>query len=79
MSNESRARGHARGGALSLQRKESQIQERQSAMADYDAARNAQRENMERLKTLRLARDAAEALRAPAAPKGRTKKTAAGG
>jgi hypothetical protein len=72
-----------RGGALTRQKREAQSLERQSATADYDAARQAHRTNMERLKALRLARDAADALCppadvAPALRKGRTKKAAAG-
>jgi hypothetical protein len=77
------ARARANGGAPSQHKKEAQTLDRQSAVADYDAARRAQRENMERLKALRLAREAAEALcapveAAPARPKRRTSKTAGG-
>jgi hypothetical protein len=85
MSNQGRTRDRApvRGGALTQQKKEAQIQDRQSATADYAAVRLAQRDNMARLQALRLARDAAEALCVPAEvvpaqPKQRTKKAAVG-
>lgn len=62
--------GRANGSVASQWKKDVQLRERQSAIAEYDALRRAQSENMARLKTLRLARDAANALRpaAQAAP-----------
>jgi hypothetical protein len=75
-------RDRARASAGSQWKKAAQLQERQAATADYEAARRAQSENMARLKALRLARDAAEALRpAPASParKVRKKRADAGG
>lgn len=71
-------RARVRSGVLTQQRRDAQILDRRSAMADYDAARIAQRANMERLKALRLAREAAEvpAAAARAQPKRRTEKAA---
>jgi hypothetical protein len=61
-----RARARALNAASSRLKKDAQLLERQSAMADYDAARKAQLDNMARLRALRLARDASDALCAPA-------------
>ena len=55
-----------RDGTALARKKEAQLLDRQSAMADYEAARAAQRRNMERLRALRLARDAAAPPQAPA-------------
>lgn len=50
------------------QRKEAQALDGRNATADYLAVRRAQAENMDRLKALRLARDAANEAQAAAAP-----------
>jgi hypothetical protein len=61
-----RARARVLNAASLRLKKDAQLLERQSAMADYDAARKAQLDNMARLRALRLARDAAAALCPPA-------------
>lgn len=53
--------------------KELRVLEGRSAMAEYEAARRAMYANTERLKALRLARDAALAAQPPAAKPARKK------
>jgi DNA-binding TFAR19-related protein (PDSD5 family) len=53
---------HARGRAeAAFKKKEQQMREGEKAMAEYVAAQRATREKTERLRALRLARDAAAA------------------
>ena len=54
--NSDQARGRAEAA---FKRKEQQLREGQIAMAEYTAAQHATREKTERLRALRLARDAA--------------------
>jgi hypothetical protein len=62
----SEGRERPRGTTALQWKREAQLLDRRSATADYDAVQLAQRENMTRLRALRLARDAANALCAPA-------------
>jgi hypothetical protein len=54
-------------------------QDAKKATADYETEAAAVRAKTERLKALRLARDAAAPSPAPAAPKGRSKKKGSSG
>jgi hypothetical protein len=57
-------------------RAEKAAENARSSMAERDAAAKAVRDNMARLKALRLAREAAEPQRAPAAKAGKKARTA---
>jgi hypothetical protein len=53
-------------GQAQFEKKQINAREGQKAMADYDAEGRAMRANMEKLRALRLAKEAAEAAAAPA-------------
>jgi hypothetical protein len=53
-------------GQAQFEKKQINAREGEKAMADYDAEGRAVRANMEKLRALRLAREAAEAAAAPA-------------
>lgn len=53
-------------GQAQFEQKQINAREGQKAMADYDAEGRAMRANMEKLRALRLAKEAAEAAAAPA-------------
>lgn len=59
-----------------FKRKEVQAREATSAMAEYEATRLATRKNTERLRALRLAKEAEDAKAAAAKPKPEKKKAA---
>jgi hypothetical protein len=62
-----------------LKRKELQAREASKAMAEYQAASRAMVENTARLRSLRLAREAAEAAARANKPAGKAKKVKAAG
>ena len=64
-------------GQAQFEKKQVAAREGEKAMAHYDAQGRAARVNMEKLKVLRLAKEAADALVAPAAKPAKTKKKAA--
>jgi hypothetical protein len=53
-------------------KKEERVREGQQAMAEYNAARAAEEKKIERLRALRLAREAADAAAPAPAPAART-------
>ena len=67
--NAKRARDRAEAIFKKNEKNEKRRQEGQQAMAEYEAARAATRENTARLRALRLARDAALKTPAPLAQK----------
>jgi hypothetical protein len=72
-----RSQDRTRGSAALQWKKDVQLQERQSAMAEYEAVRREQVANMARLRELRLARDAADAAAAASKkPAAKTRKPA---
>jgi hypothetical protein len=64
-------------GQAQFEKKQIAAREGEKAMAHYDAQGRAARTNMEKLKALRLAKEAADALVPPAAKPVKTKKKAA--
>ena len=63
-------------GQAQFEKKQVAAREGEKAMAHYDAQGRAARTNMEKLKALRLAKEAADALVPPAAKRVKTKKKA---